>query len=274
MTPPNDASDYVDETFGHPRHAPQPPAASIVRQVARAVTGDQLLGDMIAAALLRRLGDVPNGFDGAALVQRAMTAWRDLADRNDDDRPFSVTATLRAAGEVFDPVVAMGVLVDVLGLSREMAAAALELSDSAAADALRTARDRRAQPIDVPVLVLEDDPMVAEALRADAVQAGARAVMVAHTPAAAIAHAQKTPPAVILADFDLKKDETGLDVARALGVDHQTVPVFVTAHPRDVLTGAEGEPAFVLAKPYRSDTVRAALHYAATAPRLPVITAA
>lgn len=60
----------------------------------------------------------------------------------------------------------------------------------------------------------------------------------------------------------LANDDKGIEVIRELLEKREFPAIFITAFPEDVLQGEEGEPTFIIAKPFNPAAVRAAISYA------------
>ena len=121
--------------------------------------------------------------------------------------------------------------------------------------------------------MIEDEPLIAQHLAQLARKAGAGLVTVARSYDEALTAAAESLPDIALCDFDLSEEKTGIDVVRALSAEYDTLAVFVTAYPHEVLTGSDHEPSFIISKPFRDAVVKAALYYAATSRRPDVLAA-
>lgn len=233
----------------------------MLRRYFRAVFGDQQSGDRLVAALAPRL---PAG-DGTvvSLFTQATRTWRKM--HVDDCAPaFSARTVI----DVLSPGQAVerqaGVLIDVFGLSVDQAATVLDRSAGEVVRLLSATRRGRQTPIGKSVLVVEDEPLIAQHLAQLARKAGAGIVTMARSYDEAMTAAQASPPDIVLCDYDLGAGKTGTDVVRTLSAEYDTLAIFVTAYPNEVLTGSEHEPSFIISKPFRDDVVRAALYFAAT----------
>ncbi len=87
-------------------------------------------------------------------------------------------------------------------------------------------------------------------------------VGIAETEKDAFALAERTRPALILADIQLKGGDNGILAVRRILKEHDTPVIFITAYPEQLLTGEAPEPAFVIAKPFAPETVKAAISQA------------
>jgi DNA-binding LytR/AlgR family response regulator len=63
-------------------------------------------------------------------------------------------------------------------------------------------------------------------------------------------------PGLVLADIRLADGSSGLDAVNEILTFCQVPVVFITAYPEQLLTGERPEPAFLITKPYRAETVK------------------
>ena len=237
-----------------------------LRRYLRAVTGDQLAGDRMAAGLWSVM---PHGARGqrdvARLLAAATRAWRRSAGAA-QARPFSDRALLSTIPPGLTVPRQAGVLIDVFGLTVREAASVLDRSEGEVTRVLSATRAERRAPLELDVLIVEDDPIIAQHLASIAEAQGARVEVALGVEKAERAAARRAPK-VAICDYDLGEGRTGIDVVRFLSSEHDTACIFVTAYPDLVLQGTDGEPPFVLGKPFSERAVAAALHYAARAHR-------
>ena len=262
-----------------------PARAGTLRRYLRAVLGDQALGDRLAAALetgaqggcgALSVEDTDAGRTpvwDADLICGAMRRWRQMHASAAKPAPFTPAAIAQAVSPSANLTRQAGILMDVFALSVAQTAAALDRSEGEITVLLSAARAAAAAPLGRTVLIVEDDPLVAEDLSHMAREAGARAVMTAPDAEAAYATASAQRPDIALCDYDLGTGENGDTVLATLTETYDCVGIFVTGYPDRVLSGSQGEPAFVIAKPFKDSAIRAALAYAASADRPDVIAA-
>jgi len=250
------------------------PRASIVphlpylRRYARALTGSQRSGDSYVRACLE-----------------AIVASDDLVDRKLPPRVALYTAFHRiwsATHVVERPAVSAADSsgLDILGrfdqltpawrqallltsmedFTREEAATILDcpLSDvEAMID--RALREITAQSA-VPILIIEDEVVIALELQKIVEDMGHFVTAVATTKRKAVAAAQQQPPGLILADIQLADNSSGVDAINEILRGKGAAPaIFITAFPERVLTGERNEPAYLITKPFLPATVRAAI---------------
>ena len=114
----------------------------------------------------------------------------------------------------------------------------------------------------ISVLIIEDEPLISMQLEALVTDLGHDVVATATTRAEAVEAFTRTMPGLVLADIQLADQSSGIDaVSDILAVG--TVPViFITAYPERLLTGERPEPTYLVTKPFREETVRAAISQA------------
>ena len=252
------------------------PRAGLLRRYFRAVLGDQATGDRLARALWSEAdygGRDARHVDAASVLLAAMRRWRRLYNASSPAAAFSPGAIAQALSPTAAQRRQVGVLIDVFGLTVPQTAKALDRSEGEVTVLLSAARADARAPIGGHVLVVEDDPLVAQHLAHLTREAGATDVAVARDAEAAFASAAAMPPRIVLCDYDLGEGPNGAEIVRRLAGEHDAVCIFVTAYPNAVLSGTDGEPAFIIEKPFREGVVRAALSYAGTAERPAVLAA-
>jgi DNA-binding LytR/AlgR family response regulator len=66
----------------------------------------------------------------------------------------------------------------------------------------------------------------------------------------------------VLADIQLADGSSGLDAVNEILTNIDTPVIFITAFPERLLTGDKPEPAFLITKPFRPETVKATISQA------------
>ena len=70
---------------------------------------------------------------------------------------------------------------------------------------------------------------------------------------------EETDAGLVLADIQLADGSSGIDAVQDI-LERAPVPaIFITAFPERLLTGHRVEPTFLISKPFRENTVRAAI---------------
>ncbi len=69
-------------------------------------------------------------------------------------------------------------------------------------------------------------------------------------------------PGLVLADIQLADGSSGLDAVDDIMAIGDVPVIFITAYPERLLTGARKEPTYLVTKPFKESTVRAAISQA------------
>lgn len=112
------------------------------------------------------------------------------------------------------------------------------------------------------VMIIEDEPIIAEDLQDIVSDLGHRVVGVARTRDEAVALGKDAKPDLILADIQLADNSSGIDAVNDLLTSMDVPVVFITAFPERLLTGDKPEPAFLISKPFKIAQVRSAVSQA------------
>ncbi len=219
------------------------------RRYARALTGDQSLGDGLVADSLRAiLGEAAGGGDRISLYREVTLRGRTPSSGeglSSAQRQLLLLTTL----EEFCPADA----ARIVGIG--LAEAETLLGD---------ARERLRAAAATDVLIIEDEPIIAMDIEELVTECGHRVVGVAASEAEAIEIARRARPGLILADINLGIGGDGAHAVASIlrGIDAPVI--FVTAYPERLLTGEASEPAFVITKPFEPMTLAIATYQAVT----------
>lgn len=247
--------------------APQLP---YLRRFARALTGSQTSGDAYSAATLEALIEqrhFPQDAQGARLelFRVFLKIWNSMPI-NHLAEGIPADRALGAADrnlEVLTPLARVAFLLRAQeGFRADEIAEMLSLP-GAEVDALleRAGREIAAQ-LSTDVLIIEDEAVIAMDLEALVTDLGHRVTRIARTRKEAVASLQEHRPGLVLADIHLADGSSGLDAVNEI-LQQCTVPViFITAYPERLLTGERPEPAFLITKPFRPETVMAIISQA------------
>jgi CheY-like chemotaxis protein len=138
----------------------------------------------------------------------------------------------------------------------------LECSEAEAHDLIDQAGRGIAQQIRTRVLIIEDEPLIAMDLQYLVEQLGHEVATIARTHAEAVRAAVKGNPGLILADLQLADGSSGLDAVNEILGSLEAPVIFITAFPERFLTGHAPEPAFLIAKPFSAESVKAIISQA------------
>ena len=109
------------------------------------------------------------------------------------------------------------------------------------------------------VLIIEDEPLISMQLEDLVTTLGHQVCGTAATRGQARESVAENMPGLVLADIQLADGSSGLDAVDDI-MEIGNVPViFITAYPERLLTGARKEPTYLVTKPFKESTVRAAI---------------
>ena len=167
----------------------------------------------------------------------------DLPDRRlEAITPLPRQAFLLTAVEGFSPMQAARILgVDAEEFERLIDAAGREIGAQVAST----------------VAIIEDEPLIAMDLENLVESLGHEVVGLAATRVEAVALARAQRPGLVLADIRLADGSSGLDAVNEILESFGVPVIFITAYPETLLTGQRPEPAFLISKPFRAETVKA-----------------
>lgn len=240
-----------------PRIAPHLP---LLRRFARALSGNQRRGDENVALTLEGLIARPETFPEASNSRAALyKAFLDAVPAMDalegpGDKETGAARTLQAISR--GPRLAF-LLTAVEGFATDETAFILDTDVAGVLKLITEADQQIASQMATDVLIIEDEPLVAMDLESIVTSLGHRVTGMARTHTEAMAAVEKHRPGLVLADIQLADGSSGLQaVNEILQLDELPV-IFITAFPERLLTGARPEPAFLIAKPFRVDAVKA-----------------
>ena len=242
--------------MGHSSHT------ATVRQFARAIFADRLIGDELTRLALAKVNIDPNGSTDslADLLHAFLHTWKMASSGTSTEKSlFSDEALLAALPEPPADERLMLLLVDVLSFSPETAAKIIALNDKDPYRALQLGRQIVSLPREATAVIIEDEPLIAADLREIMTSMGIEVCGEANTADKAISIARRTHPDIILADYNLVGMKTGADAVMEIQDALDCPVVFITGYPEQVLTGEDVEPDFVISKPYRIESVKAAV---------------
>ena len=112
------------------------------------------------------------------------------------------------------------------------------------------------------VLIIEDEALISSHIESIVEDMGHRVVAIAATAAQAGAAYAAHQPGLVLADIQLADGSSGLTAVDNILAMGPVPVIFVTAFPEKLLTGERPEPSFLVAKPFREETLRATISQA------------
>lgn len=240
------------------------PHLPYMRRYARALTGEQTVGDAYVRATLEAIAAGEAALPAhltprVALYQIFHTIWgatgarlESPADGESEDPsrrllripPRSRQAFLLTALEGFNPAEA-GVILGAAGGEIE----SLISEAQAEIDAELATR----------VLIIEDEPVIAADIEALVRELGHEVLDVAATRGEAVEAVSRGVPGLVLADIQLADGSSGIDAVKDILGRFDVPVIFITAFPERLLTGERPEPTFLITKPFQPETVKAAI---------------
>ncbi len=242
-------------------HLPQ------LRRFARALTGSQKGGDAYVVETLEAIVADPSNLDAGSdvrcgLYRLFLNLWRSVAVNTVADASASsadeIGTTRRLEAITIMPRVAL-LLTALENFDIQDVARTIECSVDEAKALLETANSEIAQQISTDVLIIEDEPLIALDLQNVVEDLGHKVVDVARTHREALKAVQHHQPGLILADIQLADGSSGLEAVNEILGAFEVPVIFITAYPERFLTGAPPEPAFLIAKPFSVETLRAVI---------------
>jgi CheY-like chemotaxis protein len=238
------------------------------RRFARTLTSSQTFGDQYALAALEAAASNPGAVsqdpDGSVwLYRRLLELWLGDGAPSSQDENQDRDAGQQAAGRHVDGISPLPRAAFLLrwmeGFSVERIARILECPIAQVHTLTEQAGLEIAEQITTDVLIIEDEPIISMDIESMVIDLGHRVVGVARTRAEAAAVTREHAPGLILADLHLADNSSGLDAVNDI-LDRYSVPVvFITAYPERLQTDARPNPTLLISKPYRPETIKAAI---------------
>jgi CheY-like chemotaxis protein len=240
-----------------------------LRRYARAMTGDQVTGDLFVETMLQehilkpQPAEAPLPTDRIGLftlldsmiaepgtlpsTETQLAAFQNMSS-------ISRRAMFLTAVEQFDA----NSTGRILGINTDMLKDILAEAESSLVAALAT-----------NVLIIEDEPMIAFQLKEIVESLGHNMAARAPTRDIAIEMAREHKPGLILVDIQLADGSSGLDAMDMISEFHQAPCIVITAYPERLLAGRAKEPAFLISKPFRAEHVKTVVSQALLATTSP-----
>ena len=245
------------------------PHIPFLRRFARSLTGTQQSGDAYVAATLEAILADPGLFNSelsprVALYRIFLRTWRAVPANKAVERTFEgpeAAATRNLGAIPVAPRVAF-LLSAVESFKTAEIAQTLECSEDEARALIDEAGRAIAEQIRTKVLIIEDEPLIALDLQYLVEQLGHEVTTIARTHGEAVRAAVKGNPGLILADIQLADGSSGLEAVNEILGSLETPVIFITAFPERFLTGQAPEPAFLIAKPFSAEAVKAIISQA------------
>lgn len=240
-------------------HLPQ------LRRFARALTGSQKGGDAYVVETLEAIVADPSNLGGdidirCDLYRLFLKLWNSVSLNTATETASSdeIGTGRRLEALSTEPRVAL-LLTALEGFDIGEVSRTLDCSVDHAKGLLEAANQEIAAQISTDVLIIEDEPLIALDLQNVVEDLGHKVVDVARTHREALKAVQHHQPGLILADIQLADGSSGLEAVNEILGAFEVPVIFITAFPERFLTGAPPEPAFLIAKPFSVETLRAVI---------------
>jgi DNA-directed RNA polymerase specialized sigma24 family protein len=247
-----------------------PPHLPFLRRFGRALCGDQASGDAYVASTLEAVIADRSALDlslppRVALYKLFHRIWSSaqvdpVADELDamEEEERGTPAERRLSRLTPRHRQAL-LLTSVEEFSLEEAAQIMDVDVDEARQLVRSARGELDQQMQSRVMIIEDEPIIALDIESIVRGLGHEVTGVADTHDTAVELADKTEPDLVLADIQLADGSSGVDAVEDILGKMQVPVIFVTAFPERLLTGERPEPTFLLTKPFKTETLEAAI---------------
>jgi len=241
------------------------PHLPYLRRFARSLTGSQPGGDAYVAACLEAIIADQSIFDTSlnprvALYRVLVGIWDTIELNNQSgtlESPFerNLDALTPRPRQAF-------LLTTVEDFSIPQTAQILDTDEAGVKALIDEAGQEIASQVSTNVLIIEDEAMIAMDLEALVTGLGHEVSGLARTHREAIAAARERRPGLVLADIQLADGSSGLEAVNEMLGEIDVPVIFITAYPERLLTGERPEPAFLITKPFQTDTVKAVISQA------------
>ena len=243
------------------------PHLPYLRRFARALCGSQKSGDAYVVATLEALvADIdafPNHMSPkVGLYHLFMRCWSSITLNIEEAPEDDLTAAQRNVSLLTPRSRQAFLLRTVEGFSIDDVAAILSVTPREVEALIEEAGREIAERVATDVLIIEDEALIAQDIEFIASDLGHNVIGVARTHKEAVELAKGHHPGLILADIQLADGSSGLNAVNELLQDFDCPVIFITAFPERLLTGERPEPAFLISKPYKVDTVKATVSQA------------
>ena len=239
-----------------------------LRRYARALTGSQQHGDNFVHTTLEVIVAAPQEFRTGAdiridLYRHFHRIWESAFLDDGGDADDEENALVRAANRRLARITPLGrqmLLLTALEGFSVADTARITGTDAATVEALLgEAADDIDREAHTSVLIIEDEPLIAMELEQIVRGLGHDVAGIATTHEDALAAFRRSDAGLVLADIQLADGSSGIDAVQDILAIAPVPAIFITAFPERLLTGGRVEPTFLISKPFRENTVRAAI---------------
>jgi DNA-directed RNA polymerase specialized sigma24 family protein len=243
------------------------PHLPYLRRFARSLCGSQKSGDAYVVATLEALVADPDSFPlnmsaKVGLYHLFMRSWASIALNVEDLPDDDISPAERNVGLLTPRSRQAFLLRTVEGFSIDDVAHILAVTTPEVEALVDQAGREIAERVATDVLIIEDEALIAQDIEFIARDLGHNVIGMARTHKEALDVARGHHPGLILADIQLADGSSGLNAVNELLQSFDCPVIFITAFPERLLTGERPEPAFLISKPYKVDTVKATISQA------------
>ncbi|WP_421785193.1 response regulator [Hyphobacterium sp.] len=245
------------------------PHLPYLRRFGRALTGSQESGDACVRSTLQALIEDRSVLDSVleprtALYRVFCAVWSTsvalVEDRGTDSADDAMSDNITPRLTRIPPKSRAALLLTTMeGFSERDAAQVLSTEPEEIKKSVKEALNDIQKMTKTDVFIIEDEPIIAADLKATAESLGHNVIGMARTRDEAVKGALDTNPGLILADIQLADDSSGIDAVQDIMQSHACPVIFITAFPERLLTGERPEPTYLITKPFRPETVKAAI---------------
>ena len=236
-----------------------------LRRYARMLTGSQERGDEYVRACLEAIVEEPESIQVAKdvrveLFARFHAVWSAVDSVAPEDATIDLDSRVkRSLASLPSRERQALLLVSVEGFLPSEAGVILGTNVAEVEALMRKARADLSQRTTANILIIEDDAIIALNNAEIVREMGHNVTGTAARQSEAIALVEQTSPDLILADIQLADGSSGIDAVQDILAIAPVPAIFITAFPERLLTGGRVEPTFLISKPFRENTVRAAI---------------
>ena len=216
-----------------------------LRRYARAATGCQKTGDAVVKEALKPFesAEAPASLERLDLFRSV----EQVLVRSDRNGQLAEVAPIFSRAQL---------LTSIAGLSASDAASLSGMTESDILRSLETMRSSNSNHEPADIFIIEDEPMIAAHLAQIVREMGHNVIGTTGLASDAIRTCRERRPDLLLSDVMLGDEMRGADVAHDIASMHGIPVIFITAFPQSLLRGETGEPAYLIEKPFRADSVR------------------
>lgn len=239
-----------------------------LRRFARALIGDQEVGDALVLSALQQVTKDKSVLDGPlppviALYKSFIAIFggpvgqKCIEELDAENFLLGCDATLSA----LTPETRQAFLLTTMEqFTDPEAAQIMDLDLNVFLDLKKAAHTEVAEQLSASVFIIEDELLVAADLENTVTNLGHLVIGKARTREEAVEKLRSVPADVILSDINLADGSSGIDaVNELLAVQENVSVIFITAYAERLLTGLRPEPTFLIEKPFTEEQVGATL---------------